>query len=115
MIFVEYPAGLVQVKLFFARLSPWQLEDVFKIGSDDMIVGRRLRQRLHPFQFAVGFLADIIRKIGRLEPFAKLFGLGLFAAVAILAKFLLDRLHLLTENVIALRFVHLGLRFGRDL
>ena len=79
-----------------------------------MIVRRHRRKFFHPAQFALGFLTHLVRQIGFGETLAQLRGLRLFAAF-VFAQLFLDRLHLLTQNVIALGFVHLGLRFAGDL
>ena len=73
-----------------------------------------MRQLLHSLEFACRLLPYIFRKVSLFEPFAKLFGLRLLARIFI-AKLFLDRLHLLTKHIIALRFVHLVLRFRGDL
>ncbi len=114
MVFVQNLPRLVQIELFLARLFPRQFEDVFEIGADNVIIRCRLRKLFHPLQLAFGFFANLFGQVGGFQTFAKLSGLGLFAAL-VLAKLLLDRLHLLPQDVIALRFVHLGLRFGGDL
>ena len=74
----------------------------------------RLRQSLHPLKLTLSFLANFVRQVGRLKPFTQLRSLGALTGF-VFAEFLLDRLHLLSENVIALRFVHLRLSFGGDL
>ena len=114
MVFVEYLSGLVQVELFLARTPPRQFENVLDVGANDVVIGRRLRQLLHPLEFAVGLFPDIVGQVGLFETFAKLFSLGLFAGLVV-AEFLLDRLHLLAEDVVALRFVHLVLCLRGDL
>ena len=47
MVLVQDAAGLVQVELFLTRSAPRQLEDIFEIGPDDVIIRSGLRQGLH--------------------------------------------------------------------
>ena len=64
VIFVEYFLRFVEVEFFLARFSPRQFEDVFEIGSDNVIVRRGLRKLFHPLQFALGFFADVVGQVG---------------------------------------------------
>jgi hypothetical protein len=48
VIFIKYFSGLGKIEFLRTRFSPWQLEDVFKIRSDNVIIGCSLRELLHP-------------------------------------------------------------------
>jgi hypothetical protein len=114
MVFVQDLPRLVEIKFFFARLFPRQLQHVFEVGPYHVIIGSCLRKLFHSPKLALGFLADVLRQVGGFQPLAKLRRLRLFARL-IFAKLLLNGLHLLAEDIIALRFVHLALGLGRDL
>ena len=114
MIFVENSSRFGEVQLVFRRFQPRQFQNKLEIRANDVIVRRRRRQSLQSFQLALSFRPHFLRKLCFLEPLAQQFGFGGLACF-ILAELFLDRAHLLAQNVIALRFVHLSLRFGSDL
>ncbi len=114
VVFVEDAPRLVEVELVLGRFLPRQLKHVLKVSADDVVVGRRRRQPLHAAQLALGLFAHVVGEVGLLQALAQQLGLGALAAL-VLAQLLLDRLHLLAQDVVALRLVHLALRLGGDL
>src|SRR3954464_7424325 len=66
-----------------------------------------------PVELAARGAVGLLRKVGLLDLPAKLRDLGLLLVA--FTELLLDRLQLLTEEVLALRVLHLGLHLGLDL
>ena len=50
VVLVKNPSRLVEIQLVFGRLSPRQLENVFEISANDVIVGRASGKFLQTFQ-----------------------------------------------------------------
>ena len=114
MVLIENQPRFVEIELVFRRFSPGQLEYVFEIGANNVIVGRRGRKPFQALELAFRFRAHFVRQIGFAESLAEQFCFSAFATF-IFTKFLLDRLHLLTQDVIPLGLVHLRLRFRGNL
>src|SRR5437764_4939067 len=68
-----------------------------------------MRQTLQTLQLALGLLANLFGKVCRAESLAQHVGLGALAAL-VFSEFLLYGLHLLAQEVVALRLRHLALR-----
>ena len=112
MVFVEDLAGLFQVEVVLAVFVPRQVEQQLQVVELHGVVRRHVVGAL---QFLELFLEEVG---GLLVPF--LFR-GAFAQLVEVflrgrsAEFLLDGLHLLVEDVLALLFLHLLVRLGVDL
>jgi hypothetical protein len=114
VVFVKDAARFREVEFVVGRFPPRKFEHGFEVGARHLIIGRLGGQALHTAQFALGFLANVVGQIGGFQSLAQHFGFGFFAAF-IVAEFLLNRFELLAQEILALRFVHFTLRFGRNL
>ena len=101
------------IERVLACFVPGQLQNVLEISPDDVVIRRAGRQLFEPRQFALGFLANLFRQLGLLQPLAQLLHFGLLAGF--FAELLLDRAHLLAQQVVALLLIHFGAGFGVDL
>ena len=113
VVLVEHLARVLEVEVVLGRLVPGQRDDPLEVGADHAVLGRRGRQALEPRELAVGLLAHLLGKLGRVELLAQLVDLGLHLVG--LAELLLDRLELLAQEVLALALVELGLDLRLDL
>ncbi len=77
------------------------------------MLGSRLRNLLEPRQLAVDLRADVLRQLERGELLAQLVDLRLGGIL--LAELVLDRLHLLAQDPLALALLHLGVDLALDL
>ena len=77
------------------------------------MLGGRLRDLLEPAELAVDLRAHLVRQLELLERRAQLVDLRL--GRVLLAELLLDRLHLLAQDPLALALLHLGVDLALDL
>ena len=75
--------------------------------------GAMRRQSFQARQLALGLLAHLVGQVGLGQPAAQLFDFRLFRGG--FAQLVLDGLHLLAQQVLALLLAHLALRLGGDL
>ena len=113
VIGVEHALGARQVDHFVGALAPRQRDQPVEIRARDRVFGGRDRHLRQPIELALGFLLDRVRHAGGFDLFAKLFDfLGLIVAFA---ELLLNRLHLLAQEVFALVLADLRLHLRLDL
>src|SRR5262245_62536862 len=110
MIFIQNPTSFIEIEFVFDRLSPRKLEDELEVSADNVIVRSSCRQFLEALQFAFSLSSYVIGQICFVQSLAEQRSFGGFACF-IFTELLLNRLHLLPQNVITLRLVHLALRF----
>ena len=93
---------------------PRQLDQPFEIGARHRIFAGRLGHALEPGELALGVVLDLGRHLGLGDLSGELGDLLALGVVA-LAQFLLDRLHLLAQQELALAVVDLFLGLLADL
>ncbi len=113
VIFIQHLPRFRDIERILGALAPRQLQHIIEISADYVVVWRARRQLRQTVQFARGFLQNFLWQIRLSQPFAKLIGLRLFAALV--PKLLLDGAHLLAQHVVALLLIHLAPRFRSDL
>ena len=114
MVGVEDAAGLGDVDRLAGLDRPRQLDQPFEIGARHRIFAGRLGHPLEPGELALGVLLDLGRHLRLGDLFRELGDLLALGVVA-LAQFLLDRLHLLAQQELALAVVDLFLGLLADL
>jgi hypothetical protein len=92
-------------------ILPGQFQNQFEPGAADVVVGSLRRKTVEARHFPVGFLADFVRQVGRLQALTEELQLG-FALFA--AQLLLDGAELLAKDVLPLFLAHFVLGFGGD-
>jgi len=97
-----------------ARALPRQLGQPVEISAHHRVLARGVRHALQALQFLHRLLLDLLRHAGLGDGFLELLDLGGLAFVAF-AQLLLDRLHLLAQEVFALGVVQARLRALVDL
>jgi hypothetical protein len=113
VIGVEGRLRLGQIDHFVGPLAPRQRDQPVEIGAGDGVLRRRRRHLRKPIELAQRFLLHGIGHARGFDFLGELFNLlGLIVA---LAKLLLNRLHLLAEEVLALVLADLGLHLRLDL
>jgi hypothetical protein len=113
VVVVEDPARVVEIEVVLGHPAPGQREDPVEVGADDAVLGRGRRQLLQAPQLASGRAVDLLGQLELVEPGAQLVDLRLLLVG--LAELLLNRLQLLTQEVLALALLHLGLDLRLDL
>ena len=113
VILVEHLARVLEVEVVLGRLVPRQRGDPLEIAAHHPVLRHRGLQALESRELAVGLLAHLLGKLGRVELLAQLGDLRLHLVG--LAKLLLDGLELLAQEVLALALVELGLDLRLDL
>ena len=114
-IVVGIKDGLGTAKVLFHAgfRAPRDRQHPVKIVAHNRGLSRHRRHRAQLLQLALDLFACLF---GQLGLFDLLFKLGNFVgAFFAIAQFLLDRLHLLVEVILALRPLHLGFDAGFDL
>ena len=110
---VEHALGPDEVDDFVGALRPGQRNQPVEIRARDRVFGGRDRHLRQAIELALGLLLYGVRHAGRLDLLAQLFDfLGLIVA---LAQLLLNRLHLLAQEVFALVLADLRLDLRLDL
>src|SRR6266540_7048012 len=112
VILVEDLRGGLDVPVVARGLVPRERDKPVDVGADDARLGRRLRDLLEPAELLERLLPHRIRHAGLLDLVLELLELG---ALVVLAQLLLDRLHLLAEDVLALGLVERRLDLALDL
>ena len=113
VVLVEDLARAVEIEVVGRRHAPRQRREPVEVGADHAVLGRRRREPLEPRELAVGRLAHVLGQLERVEPLAQLVRVGLLGIA--LAQLLLDRLHLLAEEELALALLELRLHLRLDL
>ena len=113
VVLVQHLTRVREIEVVLRRLRPGQRQDPVDVGADHAVLGRGSREALEASQFAVDGLARLLRQVGRLDPLAQLADLRLLGVA--LAELLLDRLHLLAQEELALALLHLRLDLRLDL
>jgi len=113
MVLVEDLRGGLDVELVVRADVPGQANQPVDVGPDHADFRRGRGDPAHPVDLLDRPGLDLLRHAGRLDLLAKLVDLGLLRVL--LTKLALDRLQLLTQDVLALGLVHLGLDLGLDL
>ena len=99
---------------FAARaLGPRQHRQPLDVVAGQRVVGRHRRHAREPVQLLGRLFLHVLRHAGGFDLLAQL--LDILLALVHFAEFLLDRLHLLAQVVVALRLLHLVLHLGLDL
>ena len=111
MVVVQYLLGVGQVVVDAAALLPRQPDQRVEIVAHDGGLGRHRRHQLELLQLRVGLVARGLRHAGRLDLLLELLEVGTLLAFA---QFLLDRLDLLVQVVLALALLHLPLDAATD-
>ena len=104
---VEHPLGLRQVDDFIGSFRPRQGDQPIDVGPRDRVLGGRGWHFRQPVEFAQRFLLHALGHAGSFDLFRQF--LDFLRLVVALTEFLLDRLHLLSQEVLALVLAHLGL------
>src|SRR5438552_4407604 len=112
VVLVEDLRGLGDVPVVARRLVPGQRDEPVHIGPDDAGLRRGLRDLLETAHFLEGLL---LHRVGHAGLFDLLLELAQLRATLVLAELLLDRLHLLAEDVLALCLVEGLLDLALDL
>ena len=113
VVLVEDLARVGEVEVVLGGLRPGQREDPVDVGANDAVLGRGGGEALEPGQLAVDGLPRVLGQAGRLDPLTQLADLCLLGVA--LAELLLDRLHLLAQEELALALLHLRLDLRLDL
>ena len=95
------------------RFVPRQRDQPVEVGARHRVLGRGDRHLRQPVELAQRFLLDRLGHAGRFDLLAQL--LDLLGLVVAFAELLLDRLHLLAQEVLALVLADLGLHLRLDL
>ena len=111
MIGVQDRLGGRKILLDLRALLPRDREQPIEIVAHDSRLRRHRRHLPQLFDLAERLLACFLGEPGRLDA---LLELGHFVLALLVAEFLLDRLHLLVEVVLALGLLHLPLDAGAD-
>ena len=101
-----------EVLLDLGLLAPWNRQQPVEIVAHDRRLGGHRRHLPQLLQFMRRLLASFLRELGLVD---LLFKIGELVATFVVAEFLLDRLHLLVEVVLALGLLHLALDARADL
>ena len=105
--------GLRQIDHFVGPLVPRQRDQPVEIGARHGVLGGRRRHLRQPIELAQRFLLDRLGHAGRFDLLGEL--LDLLGLIVALAELLLDRLHLLAQEVLALVLADLGLHLRLNL
>ena len=103
MVLVEDPAGVGDIEVVLGSDAPWDLGHPVEVGPDPPVLGRLLGHLLQTAQLALGLPPRALGHAGLLDLPSVL---GDDVAAALLAELLLDRVHLLPEQVLALGLLH---------
>ncbi len=97
--------------MIFERRCHGNRQQPIEIVAHDRRLGRHRRHLAQLLDFAERLVARFLGELGRLDA---LLELGHLVATLLVPEFLLDRLHLLVEIILALRLLHLPLDAGAD-
>ncbi len=110
MVLVQHLCRGFQIQVIFGSLGPGQFHHPFEIGPH---CGRFSGIRVHFFkalQLLFRFFEHFLRHLGVFNALAEF--RDFFRALIQFSQFLLDSLQLLTQEILALGFVHLALGLG---
>src|SRR6476660_5501222 len=105
MIGVEDLFGPLDVELVDAGLGPGKVAQPLEVRARDLIFGRRRINRRKPGKLSVGLASRLVWELCRVELFLQRCKLRLVA----FAKLFLNRLELLSKNVVALPLIEVPL------
>ncbi len=112
MVLVQDLLGVVEVEVVIGLDAPRQADEPVDVGADDALLRAGARDAGQAVDLLEGALLDLVRHGRLLDLLAQLGRLG--DGRIVLAELLLDGLHLLAQDVLALGLVHLGLDLGLD-
>ena len=112
VVLVEDLLGLVEVEVVIGLDAPRQADEPVDVGANDALLRAGARDPRESIDFLEGLLLDLVGHRRLLDLLAQLGRLG--DGRVVLPQLLLDRLHLLAQDVLALGLVHLGLDLGLD-
>ena len=113
VVAVQHLARVPQVEVVLCRARPGERGQPLQVRADHPVLGRLRGQPLEAPQLALGLLHGVLGKARLVELLAQLLRLDLLLVE--LAELLLDRLHLLAQEPLALTLLHLGLDLRLDL
>ena len=111
VVVVEHFLRGVEVLLDLGLLAPRDRQQPVEVVAHDGRFRRHRRHLAQLLQFVLGLVARFLRQLGLGD---LLFQIGQLVATFVVAEFLLDRLHLLVEVVLALGLLHLALDARAD-
>jgi hypothetical protein len=111
VILVQHVRRVAEVVLDLGLLGPRQADQRVEVVAHHRRLGRHRRHQLELLQLVVGLLARFLGHARGLDLLFQFLEVGTFFAVA---EFLLDRLDLLVEVVLALALLHLALDAATD-
>ena len=113
VVFIQDLLGFPQVEIIHRALVPGDREHPVEVVADDGRLGRLGMHLGQPADLRLELLPDLLGDLERDE--LVLVGFDLLLELGPLPQFLLDGLHLLPQEVLALELVHLSLGLGADL
>ncbi len=113
VIRVENFLGLRNLDFLTRSLCPRQHGKPFNVVARERIVGGHRRHARQPAQFLQRFFLHFIGHARFFDFLLQIFDVAL--AFVLLTQFLLDRLHLLAQVILALRLLHAILHFALNL
>jgi hypothetical protein len=108
---VEHLARVYGIEPLVGALRPRNGDQPVEVGADHRALARLLAHALEPAELALGLLADLVRHAGLGDLLAVL----LDHRAVVVAELLLDRLHLLAQEVLALLLLRARLHVVADL
>lgn len=111
VILVEHLLGVRQIIVDLALLAPRQRDQRVDVVAHDGRLGRHRRHQLELLELGVGLLLRFLRHARGVDALLELLEIRAFLT---LAQFLLDRLDLLVQVVLALALFHLTLHAPAD-
>src|SRR6185312_511936 len=112
MVGVEHFFGAGEIALHLAALLPRNRQDPVEVVAHDRGLGGHGRHGAQLAHFGQGLLASLFRQLGLVDALFEFAELVL--ALLALAQFLLNRLELFVEIVLALSLLHLALDAAAD-
>ena len=112
MLGIKHVLGFAQVLLDLAARAPRDRQQPIQVVADDGCLRRHRAHLAQLFEFGQRLVSCFLRQLGAVN---LLLELGDVVTIVAVAQFLLDRLHLLVEIILALRLLHLTLDARADL
>ena len=110
---VEHVFRALEIDRILGALRPRERDDPVEIRARDGVLRRRHRHLGEPVELAQRFLPDRVGQPGGVKLFPQL--VDLLGLLVTFAELLLDRLHLLAQEVLALVLADFGLHLRLDL
>jgi len=110
---VEHLLRAREIDHLVGALAPRQRHEPVDVGAGDGVLGGRGRHFREPIELAERLLTNLLGHAGGVDLGAQI--VELLGLVVALAELLLNGLHLLTEQILALVLADLGLHLGLDL